>query len=79
MKHTLKEIVQNDNIAVLDYVCNGIVYYNITVDDTIYQLELDTTDDVEFKNVYFTPTYKTIHLMRWIRKSINDDKLIIIK
>jgi len=76
MKHTLKEIIKGT--TEMNYVCNGIVYYSIKVDDTIYQLELDTKDEIEFKDVYFTPIFKTLTLMRWIRKAIENDKLLQI-
>jgi len=74
MKHTLKQIIGGK--TEMSYVCNGVVYYYITVDKTIYQLELDTKDEVEFKDVYFTPTFKTLSLMRWIRKAIENNTLI---
>ena len=48
MKHTLKQIIGGK--TEMSYVCNGVVYYYITVDKTIYQLELDTKDEVEFKD-----------------------------
>ena len=75
MKHTLKEIVKG-TMANMAYVCNGIVYYTIQVEGTLYQLEMDTTDHVEFANVYFYPEMKTMQLMRWIRKYMDTDKFI---
>ena len=75
MKHTLKEIVKG-TIAKMSYVCNGIVYYNIDVEGTLYQLELDTTNRLEFANVYFQPEMKAFELMRWIRKAIEKEKLV---
>jgi hypothetical protein len=75
MKHTLKEIVKG-TMAKMSYVCNGVVYYIIQVEGTLYQLEMDTTDHVEFANVYFLPEMRSIELMRWIRKAIDNDKLI---
>jgi hypothetical protein len=75
--HTLKEIVTGTT-AELSYVCVGKVYYNITVEDSIYQLELDSTED-EWKTTYMYPTFKGITLMRWIRKGLENDKLIKIK
>mgnify|MGYP001311027998 CR=1 FL=1 len=72
MKHTLKEIVKGTT-ANFSHVCNGIVVYLIKVGDTTYQLEMDSTDPIEHKNMYFNPTYKAITLMRWIRKAIEND------
>jgi hypothetical protein len=73
-KHTLKEIVAGT--AILSYVCNGKVYFEIImIDNTKYQLELDSTDE-DWKTTYIQPLYKAIALMRWIRKSMADGSLI---
>lgn len=77
MKHTLKEIVTG-TVAKLQYVCNGIVYYNIKVEDSIYQLGIDSKDD-EWKSTYLYPEFKAITLMRWIRKGMDTEKFIQIK
>jgi hypothetical protein len=74
-KHSLKEIVHGTT-AKMSHVCNGVVFYHIKVDDTTYQLELDTKDESEFKDVDFTPSFKAITLMRWVRKAIESEKLI---
>jgi hypothetical protein len=68
MKHTVKEIVKG-TVANLTHICEGKVYYNINVDGTIYQVELDSTDD-DWKATYIYPTFKAITLMRWIREGI---------
>jgi hypothetical protein len=73
MKHTLKEIVKND--AFMTHVCEGKVYYQIHVDETTYQLEIDSNDD-EWKSTYIYPRFKAITLMRWIRKGMDTDKFI---
>ena len=75
--HTLKEIVTG-NQANLSYICEGKAYYRITVEESEYQLEIDSTDD-EWKSTYLYPTFKAITLMRWIRKYMNSDKFIKIK
>ena len=77
MKHTLKEIVSG-TIAKIQYVCNGIVYYNIEVEDSIYQLGIDSNED-EWKTTYLYPKFKAITLMRWIRKGMDTEKFIQIK
>jgi hypothetical protein len=74
-KHTLKEIVSGGTIAKLSYICNGKVYYEIDVNGTGYQLELNSTDE-DWRNEHMQLEYKAIALMRWIRKSINDESLI---
>ena len=75
MKHTLKEIIK-DTTAKLSYICNGIVYFNIDVDGTVYQLGIDCNDTSEWKDIYIYPEYKAVTLMRWIRKSIDKETLL---
>ena len=77
MKHTLKEIVTGTK-AKIQYVCDGIVYYNIEVEDSIYQLGIDSKED-EWKTTYLYPEFKAITLMRWIRKGMEGDNFIQIK
>jgi hypothetical protein len=72
-KHTLTQIVKGTT-AKMTHVTNGIVIYLIKVEDTYYELEIDTTDEKENKDVYFTPTYKSITIMRWIRKAMETGK-----
>jgi len=76
MKHTILQIISNDNIATLDRVCNAKVYYRISVEDTVYELELDSTDD-DWKNTFMYPEFKARNLMRWINLGIKDGKTFI--
>ena len=75
-QRTLTEIVKGTT-AKLTYVCAGKCYYYIQVEDSSYQLEINSMDD-EWKTTYLMPEFKTITLMRWIRKSLEnkDDKFI---
>ena len=73
-KHSLLEIVK-DNTARLTHVCNGKAYYEITVQETKYQLELNSLDE-DWKDFYIQPEYKTVTLMRWIRKALKDNTLL---
>jgi len=77
MTHTLKEIVSGTT-ATLTYVCAGKVYYEINVENSIYQLEINSMDD-EWKTTYLYPQFKAIILMRWIRKGIENETFIQIK
>jgi hypothetical protein len=65
-------------MANLEYVCEGKAYYLICVEDSVYQLELDSNAD-EWKATFMYPAFKSITLMRWIRKGIENGKLIQIK
>lgn len=76
MKHTLKEIV-NGTKAVLSHICEGNAFYIIDVEDSKYQLEINTNDE-EWKATFLYPEMKAITLMRWIRKGIENEKLIQI-
>jgi len=75
MKHTLKEIVSNGNLAKIDYINQGKVYYRIDVNGTIYQLIIDSLDD-EWKNEHIKTEYKAITLMRWIRSGIKGNNFL---
>lgn len=77
LKHTIKEIVKN-NDAFMTHVCEGKVFYVIHVEDSLYQLEIDSNDD-EWKATYIYPRFKAITLMRLIRKGFENGKLIQIK
>ena len=74
MFYRRKEIVSGTE-AVLSHICEGNVFYIIYVDETKYQLEINTNED-EWKATYLYPQMKAITLMRWIRKGIDNGKLI---
>jgi len=78
LKHSLKQIVENGNTARLSYVCHGIVYYEINVEDSTYQLGVNSMDD-EWKTTYLYSEFKAITLMRWVRKAIETETLIQLK
>ncbi len=75
LKHTLKEMIQNNNIATLSYVCNGICNYILIVDGTKYQFEVDTKEEGN-ETQYWNVEYKVINLMRWLRRSIENETII---
>ncbi|MFC2115096.1 hypothetical protein ACFLTU_01380 [Bacteroidota bacterium] len=64
----LKEIVKGTH-AKLAHVCNGMVVYQIETPAHLYQLEIDSTQK-EWESTYLTPEFKSITLMRWIRKGM---------
>lgn len=65
-------------MAKLTHICEGIAYYNIEVEDSVYQVGLDSMSD-EWKATYMYPEFKAITLMRWIRRDILGECLIKIK
>ena len=76
---TLKTLV-NGTSAKLSHFCNGRAYFKINTAEHVYQLEINCMGE-EWKDIYVYPEYKTITLMRWIRKALenNDDTLIQLK
>ena len=78
LKHSLKQIVENGNTAKLTHICHGIVYYEINVGDSAYQLAVNSMDD-EWNTTYLYSEFKAITLMRWIRKAIETETLIQLK
>jgi len=75
----LKEIVKG-TMAKLVHVCNGVVVYQIQTAKHLYQLEIDSKIK-EWESTYLLPEFKSITLMRWIRKGIDkqDDSFILLK
>jgi hypothetical protein len=78
LKHSLKQIVSNGNLAQVSHICEGIVYYTIRVGSSEYQLEIDSMAG-EWKATYMKPEFRAITLMRWIRKAIETETLIQLK
>jgi len=78
LRHTLKQIVENGNTAKMTHVCAGIVYYQINVGDSAYQLAVNSMED-EWKTTHMYTEFKAITLMRWIRKAIETETLIQLK
>jgi hypothetical protein len=67
-------------MANMVHVCNGKVIYQIQSANHLYQLEIDSTQQ-EWESTYLLPSFKSITLMRWIRKGLeaNDGTFIKLK
>lgn len=78
LRHSLKQIVAGDTVAKLMHVSKGVLYYRIDVEDSAYQLAVDSMND-EWGDTYILPEYRAITLMRWIRKAIDTETLIQLK
>lgn len=80
LKHDLKTIVKGQ--ADLNCVrSGGIAVYYITVEDgTVYSLDIDLSDrhDVGETATFMAHYDKSIILMRWIRRAIDNDELYIV-
>ena len=73
---SLKEIVRGTT-AKLSHICDGKVFYQIQTSRHVYQLEINSTEK-EWETTYLFPEFKSISLMRWIRKGVesNDGSFI---
>ena len=65
----LKCIVKG-TIAKLSHVCGGKAFYQIKTANHLYQLEINSNLK-EWETTYLFPEFKSITLMRWIRKGID--------
>jgi len=65
-------------MAYLVHVCNGKVVYRIQTENHLYQLEVDSTQE-EWETTYLEPSFKSITLMRWIRKGMENNDGTFIK
>lgn len=66
------------SMARMVHVCNGKVIYQIENGAHLYQLEIDSTEQ-EWESTYLLPSFKSITLMRWIRKGIESDDGTFLK
>lgn len=75
---TLKEIVKLEEPAVFSHAIAGVLYYKIAHEDIeiIFPIDMNNKDDVG--TTTFVSSYKPITLMRYIRKAIDSDSLVII-
>ena len=75
---TLKEIIKLDDPAVFSHAIAGVLYYKIAHEDMeiIFPIDMNNKDDVG--TTTFVSSYKPITLMRYIRKAIDSDSLVII-
>lgn len=80
IKHDLKTIVKGK--ANLDCIkSGGIAVYHITVEDgTVYSLDIDLSDkhDVGETATFMISYDKSIILMRWIRRAIENNELFAL-
>jgi hypothetical protein len=75
LKHTLIEMVQNKNKAI--YInCQGQkLIYEFNVENTKYIFPIDISDKYEIGNAIFEKEHNCITLMRYIRKSIEENTI----
>jgi len=74
----LKQIVMNNNLASFSHAIAGVLYYEVKTSDAIYQFPIDCTNAEDVGTATFNSTIKAITLMRYIRKAIENNELVII-
>lgn len=75
---TLKEIVTLPAEAKFVHAIAGTLYYRIITDDVIVEFPIDMNDKDDVGTTTFVASYKPITLMRYIRKAIDNESIIII-
>ena len=75
---TLKEIVTSPEPAMFSHAIAGVLYYTVKVGDKTVIFPIDMNDKEDVGIATFEAEYKPLTLMRYIRKAIDKDLLIII-
>lgn len=74
----LKEIVKLEEPAVFSHAIAGVLYYKITHRNVEIMFPIDMNNKDDVGTTTFVSSYKPITLMRYIRKAIDSDSLIIV-
>lgn len=75
---TIKEIVTLKGLAKFSHAIAGVLYYTIDAEDKIIMFPIDMNDKDDVGTTTFEAEYKPITLMRYIRKAIEKDLLIVM-
>ena len=75
---TLKEIVTLPNPAKFSHAIAGVLYYKIDAEDKEVIFPIDMNDKEDVGTATFEAEYKPLTLMRYIRKAIDNDSLVIL-
>ena len=75
---TLKEIVTLPSEAKFVHAIAGTLYYRIITDDVIVEFPVAMNDKDDVGTTTFVASYKPITLMRYIRKAIANETLLIV-
>lgn len=74
---TLKEIVTLPAEARFSKAIAGVLYYRIETDNVIVEFPINMNDKEDVGTTTFFDCYKPITLMRYIRKAIDNGRIII--
>ena len=75
---SIKEIVTLKNPAKFDHAIAGVLYYTIDAGDKTIMFPINMNDKDDVGTTTFETEYKPITLMRYIRKAMENNELIII-
>lgn len=77
--YDIKDIVGNGNIASFSHAIAGVLYYEVATTVHKYIFPVDMNDKEDVGTATFNANIKAITLMRYIRKSIENNSLIQLK
>lgn len=75
---TIKEIVTLKGLARFSHAIAGTLYYKIETDDVTVEFPIDMNDKDDVGTTTFVASYKPITLMRYVRKAIANETLLIV-
>ena len=75
---SIKEIVTLKEPAKFSHTIAGVLYYMIKTKDKTIMFPIDMNDKDDVGTTTFETEYKPITLMRYIRKAMENNELIII-
>lgn len=76
---TLKEIVTLPAVAKFSHAIAGVLYYKIETPETTVLFPIDMNNKEDVGTATFEAEYKPLTLMRYIRKAIENDSIVIYK
>lgn len=75
---SIKEIITLKEPAKFSHAIAGVLYYKIETEDKVIMFPIDMNNKDDVGTTTFEAEYKPITLMRYIRKAIEKDDLVII-
>ncbi len=76
----ITDIVKNGNMAKFVYAIAGVLYYEVnSPDEHVYLFPIDMNDKDDVGTATFPCEMKAITIMRYIRKALQNNSVIILK
>jgi hypothetical protein len=73
----IKDVVMNGNIATISHCVAGKIYYEVKTEKATYHFPVDMNDKEDVGTTTFPSVIKAITLMRYLRKAIKNEELVI--